>query len=410
MVTLQAVKMMMFACFGKKPQHLCRYSCKNINSCFKQSCRSLFWLLFRFLVSHVNPFFIQLSYFLLFSLLGYLALKLSNPRTSSFRPYKDIDVFFTSVSATTVSSMSTIEMEVFSNTQLNIMAFLMLVGGEVFTSMLGLQIAKSQLSKNHETTQNKTVGTIKYCADDVVRKSPIYDNVHHQIDVEHEIKCLDSSTASDDRSLTYSSIRFLGYVVLGYLFIVHSVGYFSVFLYIILVPSARKVLKNKGLHMQTFSVFTTVSTFTNCGFIPTNENMVVFKKNSGLLLLLIPQLLMGNTLYPPCLLFVIWVLKRASKREEFGYILKNYREMGYSHLLPAPHAACLAVTVFGFILMQFMLFCSMEWGSEAMDGLNLYQKLVGSLFQSVNSRHAGESVVDISTISSAILVLFVVMM
>jgi Trk-type K+ transport system membrane component len=68
------------------------------------------------------------------------------------------------------------------------------------------------------------------------------------------------------------------------------------------------------------------------------------------------------------------------------------------------------VTVFGFILMQFMLFYSMEWGSEAMDGLNSYQKLVGSLFQSVNSRHAGESVVDISTISSAILVLFVVMM
>lgn len=354
-------------------------------------------MLFRFLVSHVNPFFIQLSYFLLFSLLGYLALKFSNPRTTSFRPYKDIDVFFTSVSSTTVSSMSTIEMEVFSNTQLIIMTFLMLVGGEVFTSMLGLQIAKFRLSKNHEITENKTV-----------HKSPIYDNVHHQIDVEHEIKCLDS--ASDDHSLTYSSIRLLGYVVLGYLFIVHFVGSCSVFLYIILVPSARKLLKNKGLHTQTFSVFTTVSTFTNCGFIPTNENMVVFKKNSGLLLLLIPQILMGNTLYPPCLLFVIWVLKKASKREEFGYILKNYREMGYSHLLPAPRAARLAVTVFGFILMQFMLFCSMEWGSEAMDGLNSYQKLVGSLFQSVNSRHAGESVVDISTISSAILVLFVVMM
>jgi hypothetical protein len=232
---------MIFACFGKKQEHLCRYSCKNI-SCFKQSCRSLFWLLFRFLVSHVNPFFIQLSYFLLFSLLGYLALKVSNPRTTSFSPYKDIDVFFTSVSATTVSSMSTIEMEVFSNTQLIIMTFLMLVGGEVFTSMLGLQIAKFRLSKNHETTENKTV-----------HKSPIYDNVHHQIDVEREIKCLDS--ASDDHSLTYSSIRLLGYVVLGYLFIVHFVGSCSVFLYIILVPSARKVLKNKGLHIQTFSVF-----------------------------------------------------------------------------------------------------------------------------------------------------------
>jgi len=327
------------------------------------------------LLFNVNPFFIQLGYFLVFSLLGYLALKVSKPRTASFRPYKDIDVFFTSVSATTVSSMSTIEMEVFSNTQLIIMTVLMFVGGEVFTSLLGLQLAKFKMSKTR------------------------------QIDVEYEIKRLDS-----DSTLTYSSIGFLGYVVMGYLFVVHSVGSCLVALYISLAPSARKVLKNRGLYIPTFSVFTTVSTFSNCGFIPTNENMVAFKKNSGLLLLLIPQVLMGNTLYPPCLLFVIWVLKKASKRPEFGYILKNYRDMGYSHLLPFPHAARLVATVLGFILIQFILFCSMEWSSGAMDGLNSYQKLVGSLFQTVNSRHAGESVVDISNISPAILVLYVVMM
>lgn len=365
---------MKFACLGKKLVHFCRYSCNKISQ-----------LIFRF---HVNPFFVQLSYFIVFSLLGYLALKVSKPRTTSFRP-KEIDVFFTSVSATTVSSMSTIEMQVFSNTQLIIMTFLMFFGGEVFTSLLGLQLAKFNMSKNHETTSTTIVNS---------------DGKKLETDVEHGIKSVDSLT-------TYSSIKFLGFVVMGYLFIVNLVGSCLVGLYIILVPSARKVLESKGLYIPTFSVFTTVSTFTNCGFIPTNENMVVFKKNSGLLLLLIPQVLMGNTLYPPCLLFVIWVLKKATKRAEFGYVLKNYRDMGYSHLLPGPdHAARLAVTVFGFILIQFILFFSMEWSSGAMDGMNSYQKLVGSLFLSVNSRHAGESVVDLSTISSAILVLFVLMM
>ena len=199
-------------------------------------------------------------------------------------------------------------------------------------------------------------------------------------------------------------------MVLGYLFVVHLIGSSLVSLYVNLVPSARKVLKDKGLETQTFSVFTTVSTFTNCGFVPTNENMIVFKKNSGLLLLLIPQILMGNTLYPPCLLLLIWVLKKTTKREEFRYILMNYGDMGYGHLLSGPHALLLAMTVFGFILIQFLLLCSMEWSSQVMDGLNSYQKIIGSLFQTVNSRHTGESVFDLSTISSAILVLFVIMM
>lgn len=99
-----------------------------------------------------------------------------------------------------------------------------------------------------------------------------------------------------------------------------------------------------------------------------------------------------------------------TKKVEFSYILKNWKEMGYSHLLSSVHSCFLAATVFGLTLVQFILFCSMEWNSETMDGFSSYQKVVGSLFQVVNSRYAGESVVDLSTISSAILVLFVVMM
>ncbi|XP_050259683.1 sodium transporter HKT1-like [Quercus robur] len=377
-------------------------SIKMINfSCFNQSFSHQIRSFFRFFLFHVNPFWIQLSYFIIVSIFGHLALMVSKPRTARFRP-KDFDVFFTSVSATTVSSMSTIELEVFSNTQLIIMTILMFVGGEVFTSFLGLQLTRSKFSKNCPSSDQNSVN--------LSHNFPDHTNSDNQIELDVEKEKPDINNIIVNGSLNYRSIKVLGYVVLGYLYVVHLIGSSLVSLYVNLVPSARKVLKDKGLETLTFSVFTTVSTFTNCGFVPTNENMIVFKKNSALLLLLIPQILMGNTLYPPCLLAMIWVLKKTTKREEFRYILMNYRDMGYGHLLSGHHALLLAMTVFGFILIQFILFCSMEWNSQVMDGLNLYQKVVGSLFQTVNSRHTGESVFDLSSISSAILVLFVVMM
>lgn len=107
---------------------------------------------------------------------------------------------------------------------------------------------------------------------------------------------------------------------------------------------------------------------------------------------------------------MIWVLKKITNREEFDYILRNSKEMIYRHLLSKAYSYFLAITVFGFIFVQLVLFCALEWNSEATDGLNFFEKLVASLFQVVNSRHTGESVFDISIISPAILVLFVVMM
>ncbi|GMJ08560.1 high-affinity K+ transporter 1 [Hibiscus trionum] len=369
-------------CFGRKLEHPCSNS-HSKPTCFNGSR-------FHSLVFKANPFWVQLSYFIVLSLLGFGALSMSKPRTDSFRP-ENIDVFFTSVSAATVSSMSTVEMEVFSNTQLMIMTVLMLVGGEVFTSMLGLQLARSRF-KRHDSISHEIE------SDTISHEKPRTDLETHII------------SSSNSKSLKYKAKTYLGYVVLGYLLVVHVVGSGLVSMYVSMVPSARKILKAKGIKIQTFSVFTIVSTFANCGFVPTNENMIVFKKNSGLLLMLIPQVLLGNTLYPACLRATIWVLNRMTKKVEFNYILKNYKEMGYGHLLSGGRCCLLAATVLGFVLVQFILFCSMEWNSAGLDGLSLYQKLAGSLFEVVNSRHAGESIVDLSGISSAVLVLFVVMM
>ncbi|KAI3443452.1 hypothetical protein Pfo_000117 [Paulownia fortunei] len=354
------------------------------------------------LLFQLNPFWLELGYFITLSSLGFLALKASKPRTmiTSFMP-KDIDLFFTSVSAVTVSSMSTVEMEVFSNTQLVFLTIMMFVGGEVFISMLGLHLTRAKMNQtgrlvNHKIESHSTESDS--------------NDIHIEMVTHFGVEETEEKSMEEEGNLKLKSVKTLAYLVSCYLLVVHVAGSTLVSIYSNLIPSARKVLKRKGINVQTFSIFTTVSTFTNCGFVPTNENMMVFRKNSGLLLLLIPQVLMGNTLYPVCLRSSIWFMEKLTKRAEFRYMLRNSTELGYGHLFSGLHSVCLAITAFGFVVLQLAVFCFLEWNSEATGGVSSYQKLVGSLFQVVNSRHAGESVFDLSAISPAILVLFVLMM
>ncbi|XP_027073030.2 sodium transporter HKT1-like isoform X1 [Coffea arabica] len=404
--------MMRFVNFGKSMKY--NFNHLNTKACLYKSLLSVL----HFLLFGVNKFWIELSYFISFSVIGYLALKISSPKDASFSP-QDFDIFFMSVSAVTVSSMSTVEMEVFSNAQLILLTIFMFLGGEVFTSLLGLQLMKFKRSHQIQKTENK----IDRFSTDADCSTSIPTNAFDQIEL--GVTSQDQQLGNDQKpdSIPESGVTsfqgqesinrasdLLAFSILCYLLVVHLLGSVSISIYNSTIPSANEVLRKKGLNLITFSVFTTVSTFANCGFVPTNENMMVFKKNSGLLLIMFPQLLLGNTLYPACLRSFIWFLSKITKRSEFAYLLKNPRALGYDHLFSDLHSIFLAITVFGFILAQFVLFSLLEWHSGATAGLSAYEKLVGSLFQVVNSRHAGESVFDLSLITPAIIVLFVLMM
>ncbi|XP_074310381.1 sodium transporter HKT1 [Silene latifolia] len=358
------------------------------------STKSFISSLFNSIVLHANPLGLHICYFLTITVLGYLALKLSKPRTD-YTP-TDFDLFFTAASASTVASLSTVEMEVFSNTQLVIMFTLIFLGGEIFISLLGLQLRRSKLisSSLHKNRANSSIADQE--------QSIELGSVMFQKPVE--------SDHDDETRLLHNSIKSLGYVVTGYILVAHVLGTSLVSMYISLTTNAKSVLENKGLVLLTFYVFTTVSTFANCGFIPTNENMIVFRNNPGLLLILIPFGLVGETLYPPCLRLIIWVMERYTKRKEYTYMLENYKELNYGHLMSSKECWFLVATVFGFLTLQFVTFCIMEWSSGVMEGMSSYEKVVGSLFQMANARHAGESVVDLSVVSSVILVIFIVMM
>uniref|UniRef100_A0A7N0TC33 Uncharacterized protein n=1 Tax=Kalanchoe fedtschenkoi TaxID=63787 RepID=A0A7N0TC33_KALFE len=349
----------------------------------------------------LSPFRAHLAYLLFLSFLGYLVLISTNLRLAPPNArLPGLEAAFMSISAVTSSSMSTVEMELFTNAQLLVLTLLMFLGGEVFISMLALFL---------ETRQETSAGGMT-TPPDTSPSSLAELGINKSNDVD------DYALTSPDSELTAVSfekltvVKALAYLVLAYILVIHFCGSLLVYLYMITVPTAAHVLKSKSILPGTFSLFLISSSFANCGFVPTNENMAVFKTDSVLLLLVVLQILMGNTLYPICIRILIRVMEFVTRNSLYTHMLNKSNPAGYSHLLSGPATRWFGWTGVAFVASQVVMLGALEWGSEAFRGMGWFERLAACLFQSVNSRHAGESVVDLAILSPAILVLFILMM
>jgi Trk-type K+ transport system membrane component len=366
--------------------------------------RDTFFFVCRFVGTHVHPFFIQLAYFLAIAVLGSVLLISLKPSNPAFSP-RYIDMLYLSTSALTVSGLSTVTMEDLSSSQIVALTLLMFLGGEVFLSFLGLMLRPNHhQSKPIDPTGNKIVAVEL----DIIEAASVTDVVGEELQLEEAMRGAPSLSSSDLKNSR--SVRYLGFVVFGYLAGTHIIGFLLVFLYINRVPNAKAVLTKKGINVALFSASITVSSFANGGLIPTNENMSAFTKNTGLLLLLAGQILAGNLLFPLFLRLLVWFLGRVTKLERLKLMIRDPKKLPYSYLLPKLPTAFLSSTVVGLLAVAVTLFCGIDWNSPVFDGLSSYQKIVSALFTAVNARHSGENSIDCSLISPAVLVLLIAMM
>lgn len=176
-----------------------------------QSIRSCMDCCYYDLILKINPFFIQTLYFISVSFLGLGILEVLKPRTEA-KP-RNIDLLFTSVSAATVSSISTVEMEVFSNEQLIVITILMFIGGEVFTSMVGLHLKRFNISKTWKNGE-KNMDPVENDPFSLMRPTSYFDHIVIVTDLSQNNG--DTNSNNKSSSLEYDSNKFLGYLVLGY--------------------------------------------------------------------------------------------------------------------------------------------------------------------------------------------------
>lgn len=233
-----------------------------------------------------------------------------------------------SSSALTVSGLSTVKMEDLSSSQIVVLTLLMLVGGDIFVSLLGLM-----LRVNHQDMPDLPsvkISSVPIELEEIdLANSVAFSDESQLEEAAHEIppkKCTELKRSRP--------VKCLGYVVSWYFAVIHVLGFLLVFLYITHVPTASAPLNKKGINIVLFSVSVTVASFANAGLVPTNENMAIFSKNSGLLLLLSGQMLAGNTLFPLFLRLLVWFLGRLTKVKELSLMIKNPEAVHFANLLP----------------------------------------------------------------------------
>jgi Trk-type K+ transport system membrane component len=112
----------------------------------------------------------------------------------------------------------------------------------------------------------------------------------------------------------------------------------------------------------------------------------------------------GFTGFPLLFRLYIWVLWKITKSPDFQFILEKPR-LCYIALFPARQTRILLVVV---ILIQFFsTFYPLIVDYNRLEGFNFPQRLLINFFQSVSTRNAGLTAIDISLLRKTTLVLYI---
>ncbi|GLJ12270.1 hypothetical protein SUGI_0187860 [Cryptomeria japonica] len=209
------------------------------------------------------------------------------------------------------------------------------------------------------------------------------------------------------------ALKYFNYIVICYFTVVQLVGIISVIIYLKTNPDSQKPLRERGINSTLFSVFTTISSFANCGYVQVNEGLVPFQQSPGLLWLLVIQMGLGNTMFWPSVRLLTWGLSRlrmfttGAHSRALQYILKNpqkFLPFGFKQTM------WIVVVEWGLNIVQLGCLSALQWNTDVFQGLTWTQKFSTGVFQTFSSRTTGINVVNMVDLSPTIIFIYAFIM
>ncbi|KAH3666053.1 hypothetical protein OGAPHI_004242 [Ogataea philodendri] len=154
--------------------------------------------------------------------------------------------------------------------------------------------------------------------------------------------------------------------------------------------------------------------FNDLGITLTPDSMNSFSENAYSLIIGGCLIIAGNTGFPIMLRFIIWILYKFSRpltlfRESLAFLMEHPRRC-FTLLFPSGPTWWLFFVLVVLNSIDWLLFIILDFNKPVLSGVDRGYRVLDGLFQAISTRTAGLSVVDLSQLSPAVQVSYLVMM
>lgn len=212
----------------------------------------------------------------------------------------------------------------------------------------------------------------------------------------------------------YQSMKLLGRILVAYYLGFHILAFVLFVPYVTRRSNYAKNLRSDGVSPAWWGFFSAMSSFNDLGYTLNATSMALFDESAYVQLISGAFILIGNTAFPICLRFIIWLMKHFTKpltlsHDSLSFLLDHPRRC-FTLLFPSGPTWWLFAVLLLLNFLDWILFIILDFGREGLSYIPRGYQILCGLYQAICTRTAGFNVVNLASLNPAIQVSYMVMM